>query len=75
MNVGLGFSTLPYIWVTKSRTISFRTIGFNLFLDKAAIMLGFHFCGMENSFFFESAAAEDGIDEEENVSDTCDGLL
>lgn len=38
-------------------------------------MLGFHFCGMENSFFFESAAAEDGIDEEENVSDTCDGLL
>ena len=29
--LGLGFSIKPYIWVTKSRTISLRTSGVNIF--------------------------------------------
>jgi hypothetical protein len=69
INDALGRSTIPYICVTKSRTISFLTSGFNLFLDKADIMLGFHLEGMENSFFFKRVAADDGTDEVENVSD------
>ena len=33
-------------------------------------MLGFHFCGIEKSLFAENAAADDGIDDVDIVSDT-----
>ncbi len=39
----------------------------------AVIMLGFHFEGIENSFFFKSVAADDRMDEVDNASDSCDG--
>lgn len=70
-----GLSTKAYMCVTRSRTISFLTSGFSLLLDIAVIMLGFHFCGTVKSFFFESAAADDGTDDPDTDSETSDVLL
>lgn len=67
-----GLSTKAYMCVTRS---SFLTSGFSLLLDIASIMLGFHFCGTVKSFFFESAAADDGTDDPDTDSETSDVLL
>lgn len=49
----LGLSTWPYIWVTRSRTISLRISGYIRFSLMAVIILGFHLSGIDNSFLEE----------------------
>ena len=42
----VGFSTWPYMWVTRSRTTSFCMSGVNLFSSMAFIMEGCHLVGI-----------------------------
>lgn len=61
----VGLSTCPYIWVTRSLTISFLISGDNFFSLMANIILGFHFFGIENSFL--TATVDDRLSEDTDM--------
>ncbi len=67
----VGFPTKEYMCVTKSFTISLRSSESRVFSSIAAIMLGFHLCGIAKYLLLEEVDMSDNDGVDERVKRSC----